>query len=111
MNPLKKLHDFGQSVYLDELSRGMIADGSLEKLITGDGIHGVTSNPAIFEKAISGSDDYAADIARLSDDGLDTGDIYEELVIDDIGEAAYLVSGPYDASSFEDGFDMSADMP
>ncbi|HLR46084.1 MAG TPA: transaldolase [Deinococcales bacterium] len=104
MNPLKKLHDFGQSVYLDELSRGMIADGSLEKLITGDGIHGVTSNPAIFEKAISGSDDYAADIARLSADGLDTGDIYEELVIEDIGAAADLFRGQYDASSGVDGY-------
>ena len=48
MNPLRKLQDLGHSVYLDEISRGMLQDGTLRKLIAEDGIHGVTSNPAIF---------------------------------------------------------------
>lgn len=104
MNPLKKLHEFGQSVYLDELSRGMIADGTLQSLIDGDGIHGVTSNPAIFEKAISGSDDYTDDIMRLRADGLDTPAIYEELVLADIGAAADVFRSQYDSSSGVDGY-------
>src|SRR5690625_7042268 len=68
MNPLKKLTEFGQSVYLDEISRSMLQDGTLRRLISEDGIHGVTSNPAIFEKAIASSDDYAEDIRRLAAD-------------------------------------------
>ncbi len=57
-NPLRQLHDYGQAVWLDFLSRRFIAEGGLKKLIEQDGLTGVTSNPSIFEKAIAGSTDY-----------------------------------------------------
>ena len=58
VNPLKRLHDYGQAVWLDFLARRFIAEGGLKKLIEQDGLTGVTSNPSIFEKAIAGSADY-----------------------------------------------------
>ena len=57
-NPLLQLLEHGQSVWYDNISRGTIVSGQLQRLIDEDGVRGVTSNPAIFEKAISGSDDY-----------------------------------------------------
>ena len=54
-NPLLKLHDFGQSVWLDFIRRSMLESGELQEMIGVDGLRGVTSNPAIFEKAIDGS--------------------------------------------------------
>ena len=57
-NPLKQLHEHGQAVWLDFLSRRFIAEGGLKKLVEQDGLTGVTSNPSIFEKAIGGSADY-----------------------------------------------------
>lgn len=104
MNPLRKLQDFRHSVYLDEISRGMLQDGTLRKLIDEDGIHGVTSNPAIFEKAIASSEDYGSDIRRLAADGLDVEEIYEELVLADIGAAADEFRQQYDSSGGRDGF-------
>ncbi len=59
MNPLKTLAEFGQSVWLDYIRRSLITGGELRRLIDEDGLRGVTSNPAIFEKAITGSNDYA----------------------------------------------------
>lgn len=104
MNPLRKLQDFGHSVYLDEISRAMLQDGSLERLIREDGIHGVTSNPAIFEKAIANSDDYDADITSLAASGKTVAQIYEDLVISDIRNAADAFREQYDASGGRDGY-------
>src|SRR5690625_2374118 len=104
MNPLRKLQELGHSVYLDEISRGMLQDGTLQKLIDEDGIHGVTSNPAIFEKAIASSDDYSADIRRLAADGLSVEQIYEELVLADIGAAADAFRAQFDESGGVNGF-------
>ncbi|MCZ6906892.1 MAG: transaldolase, partial [Deltaproteobacteria bacterium] len=59
MNPLKALHGYGQSVWLDYIRRSLLTSGELARLIEEDGLRGVTSNPAIFEKAITGSTDYA----------------------------------------------------
>src|SRR6202020_1355394 len=58
LNPLRRLHDFGQAVWLDFLARRFIAEGGLKRLIEQDALSGVTSNPSIFEKAIGGSSDY-----------------------------------------------------
>ena len=58
-NPLKDLLNFGQSVWLDYIRRNLITSGELKRLIEEDGLRGMTSNPAIFEKAIAGSTDYA----------------------------------------------------
>ncbi len=104
MNPLKQLQNFGQSVYLDELGRRMISDGTLAGLIRDDGIHGVTSNPAIFEKSIAGSDDYAEAIAELAARGMTPEQVYEELVVADIQAAADLFREQYDASDSEHGY-------
>ncbi len=104
MNPLRKLQDFGQSVYLDEISRKMLEDGTLNRLIEEDGIHGVTSNPAIFEKAIANSSDYDADIKRLAAEGHSVEEIYLDLVINDIQAAADSFRSQFDASSGRDGY-------
>jgi len=65
MNPLKELLNYGQSFWLDYIRRGLISSGELQKHIVEDGLRGVTSNPAIFEKAITGSNDYAALLKQL----------------------------------------------
>src|SRR2546430_11943658 len=64
MNPVKALENHGQSVWLDFLARGFVQKGDLKKLIDTDGVKGVTSNPAIFEKAIGSSDEYDSSIAK-----------------------------------------------
>ena len=65
-NPLLQLHEFGQSYWLDNLTRGMLESGELERRVREEGLRGVTSNPAIFHKAITGSADYDARIRQLS---------------------------------------------
>lgn len=104
MNPLTLLHDHGQSIYLDEIRRSWIHGGQLQKLIDEDGLRGVTSNPAIFQKAIADSADYdsaVAQHARAGDDALST---YETLVVTDIQDAADLFRPMYDASNGEHGY-------
>ena len=104
MNPLRHVTALGQSVYLDEISRGMLRDGELRRLIVDDGIHGVTSNPAIFAKAITGSDDYDVAIADLANEGHDVEAIYETLAIDDIQDAADLFADLYRRSDGHHGY-------
>ena len=65
MNPLKELNEFGQSVWLDFIQRKLLTGGELKRMVEEDGLKGVTSNPAIFEKAIADSDDYDDVIAEL----------------------------------------------
>jgi transaldolase len=91
---VKKIHDFGQSIWLDFIDRQIISSGNLKKLIDEDGIRGVTSNPAIFEKAISSSSDYDADIAAFKD-AKTTEDLFFELAVKDIQAAADLFDGVY----------------
>ena len=104
MNPLKSLQEHGQSVYLDEIRRSWLDDGTLQTLIDRDGLRGVTSNPAIFHKAITQSDDYADVITRLARDGSDVARAYEDIVIDDIQRAADLFRPTYDGSGGKYGF-------
>jgi transaldolase len=104
MNPLRKLAQLGQSVYLDELGRGMLRRGDLARLIDEDGIHGVTSNPAIFEKSIARTKDYDDAIAALVAKGLDVAEVYETLAIEDIQEAADLFAAQYRASDGRHGY-------
>jgi len=65
MNPLRRLEEFGQSVWYDNIQRGMLKSGELARMIREDGLRGVTSNPTIFEKAIGGSADYDEALGRL----------------------------------------------
>ena len=103
-NTLLGLEALGQSVWLDFLSRGMLVSGELVSLIQEDGVSGVTSNPAIFQKAIAGSSDYDAAITALSRKGLTVPEIYEELVVEDIRMTADLLRPVYDRREAGDGF-------
>lgn len=105
-NPLQQLQDYGQSVWVDNLSRALIESGDLQQLIDTMGVVGITSNPTIFDKAISGSDDYDAQIRQLVEAGRTTDEIYEELVVQDIQRAADLLRPIYEksANTSADGF-------
>ena len=103
-NPLLQLEALGQSIWLDFLSRGMLVSGELVSLIQEDGVSGVTSNPAIFEKAIAQSSDYDTAIRGLARKGLSVPEIYEELVVEDIRMTADLLRPVYDRREGGDGF-------
>ncbi len=100
---LHELAGVGQAVWYDYIRRTFIASGELEALID-RGVRGVTSNPTIFEKAIAGSADYDEDLRRLVAQGRSVDDIYEALVLDDIGRAADLLRPVYDATGGQDGY-------
>ncbi|HOW88937.1 MAG TPA: bifunctional transaldolase/phosoglucose isomerase, partial [Elusimicrobiales bacterium] len=104
MDILKRVKDSGQSLWLDSLSREMLLDGSLAAMIKELGITGVTSNPAIFEAAISGSSQYDEEIERLTAEGASPETILETLEISDIRRAADLFSDIHSASAGTDGF-------
>src|SRR5260370_21309585 len=97
MNPLKELGKDGQSVWLDYIRRNLITSGELKRLIDEDGLGGITSNPAIFEKAITGSTDYADALTELQKrKDLDAMGIYEILAIKDIQDATDALRPAYD---------------
>ena len=95
-NKVKQIHSFGQSIWLDFIDREIIASGKLKSLIDVDGVRGVTSNPAIFEKAITSSSDYDADITELAKTTKSNEDIFFGLAIKDIQHATDLFKGVYD---------------
>ena len=104
MNPLRKLEALGQSIWMDFIRRGMIASGQLKQLIEEDGLCGVTSNPSIFEKAITGSSDYDEAIRVLAQEGRSAEQIYDALTIEDIQHVADLFRPVYDRLDGMDGF-------
>jgi transaldolase/glucose-6-phosphate isomerase len=104
-NPLKDLLKFGQSVWLDYIRRNLITSGELKRLIDEDGLRGMTSNPAIFEKAITGSTDYTDFLNSLkAKTDLDAKARYELLAIRDIQDATDMMRGVYDSSKKTDGY-------
>ncbi len=104
-NPVAALRQYGQSVWLDFIRRSLIAGGELARLVEEDGLGGVTSNPAIFEKAIDGSNDYAAALEELSaDPGLEPKEVFERLAVKDIQDAADVLRPVYDESGGRDGY-------
>jgi transaldolase len=103
--PLIDLQKFGQSVWLDYIRRNLITSGELKRLIDEDGLRGITSNPSIFEKAISGSTDYADLLQSLaSRTDLDAKARYEILAIRDIQDAADMLRPVYEGSKRRDGY-------
>ncbi len=104
MNATQHVTALGQSLWLDNLSRSLIRDGTLAKLIAEDGVSGVTSNPSIFQNALATSPYYADDLARLKASEPDVERRYEALVIPDIQDACDLLLPTYDASSGNDGY-------
>ena len=95
--------DLGQAIWLDYIRRAFIRSGELGRALE-QGVRGVTSNPTIFEKAIAGSADYDDDLGRLVDEGRSAGEIYEELVLDDIRTTADLLHPLYESTRGEDGY-------
>src|SRR5882724_9741144 len=105
MNPVKALENHGQAVWLDFLARGFVAKGDLKKLIDTDGVKGVTSNPSIFEKAIGSSDEYDGAIGQAVRTGdRPIADLFEELAVEDIQNAADVLRPVYDRLDGADGF-------
>ncbi len=103
---MTKLHDIaklGQSLWIDNISRSMITGGKLKSLID-QGLRGQTSNPTIFKQAISTSTDYDARIQQLAESGKSTFEIYDELTIKDVQDAADLFRGVYDSTKGLDGY-------
>ncbi|MGB3716583.1 MAG: bifunctional transaldolase/phosoglucose isomerase [Candidatus Promineifilaceae bacterium] len=103
---MTKLHDLaslGQSVWLDYIRRAFITSGEMQKMIEA-GITGMTSNPAIFEQAIAGSDDYDPELRQLAAGDKSTIEIYERLAIDDVQRAADLLRPVYERTGCADGY-------
>jgi transaldolase/glucose-6-phosphate isomerase len=103
-NPLAQLAKAGQSVWYDQTDRKLIATGKLKNMIDEDDLRGMTSNPTIFEKAIGGSEDYDAQLRGLAAQGKSRDEIYDELVLEDIGNAADIFRPVYDRTNGGDGF-------
>ena len=105
MNRLQRLHDAGVSIWLDTIRRALVASAQFGRMIDEDAVTGVTSNPSIFEKAISGSNDYDEPIRRLLADGVeDPVDLFFALGLEDIRLAADALRPAFDASNGRDGF-------
>lgn len=104
INHLKQLGMLGQSIWLDYIRRDLIIGGELRRLIEEDGLRGMTSNPSIFEKAITGSHDYGEDIRTMALDGKDCMAIYEALSQRDVQGAADEFRPVYDETDGKDGY-------
>jgi len=109
-NHLLEIKQCGQSIWMDNLSRDIIQSGELKNLVENQGISGITSNPAIFEKAIAGNAIYDADIEKGIRAGLPTYKIYESLIFADIRNACDLLRPVYEASNKLDGY-VSIEVP
>jgi transaldolase/glucose-6-phosphate isomerase len=103
-NPLQRLAEMGQSVWLDNIRRDWIESGELQRLIDEDGVVGVTANPTIFEKAISGSTAYDTAIQELIKQGKSSVEIYSILLTEDIANAADILRPIYDRTNGLDGY-------
>jgi transaldolase/glucose-6-phosphate isomerase len=101
---LAALTEAGTSVWLDQIRRGMIEDGELTRLVEEDSLRGVTSNPAIFEKAILGSPDYDDDLAAAAREGLSAREVYRRLAVRDVQLAADVLRPVYDETGGQDGY-------
>src|SRR5262245_52485229 len=104
MNSLLQLAACGQSYWLDNLTRGMITSGALHRRVTEEGLHGVTSNPNTFHKAVAKSRDYYTQIHQLINEKRSLSAVYERLVVTDIQAACDILRPVYDASDGVDGF-------
>ncbi|HVN88390.1 MAG TPA: transaldolase [Candidatus Binataceae bacterium] len=103
-NPLYRLQDFGQSVWLDYIQRSLLSSAEFRRMIDEDGLRGMTSNPTIFEKAIAGSNDYDQQFDKLARAGASVDEIYEALTTDDIKAAADALRPIYEKTDGIDGY-------
>jgi len=103
-NPLAELPKLGQSVWFDQMERKLVTTGKLQKMIDEDDLRGLTSNPTIFEKAIAGSDDYDGQLRGLAAQNKTREEIYDELVLEDIANAADVFLPVFKKTGGDDGF-------
>ena len=103
-NPLQKLAAFGQSPWFDYIRRNLITSGDLQRLVDEQGLKGMTSNPAIFEKALSAGDDYKDFIAENAEKAKDAVELYEQIAVRDIQDAADILQTVYEATKKRDGY-------
>jgi transaldolase / glucose-6-phosphate isomerase len=103
-NPLVELAKTGQSIWFDQMERKLVTSGKLQRMIDDDDLRGLTSNPTIFEKAIAGSEDYDAQLRQLAAQSRSRDEIYDALVIEDIGNAADVFAPVYKKHNGGDGF-------
>ena len=103
-NPLVALQDYGQSVWLDYIRRNLLTSGELARLLRDDGLRGVTSNPAIFEKAITGSTDYKDILESPGSQKLDAKALYERIAVRDVQDAADVLKPLFDQTKRRDGY-------
>jgi transaldolase len=101
---IARLNDFGQSPWCDNLTRPLVTGGGLKQLIDQDGIRGVTTNPTIFDKAMSEGAAYDAELKQCAADGLSIEESYWRLVLGDVGHAADLLAPLYQSTDAGDGF-------
>jgi transaldolase len=104
MNPLRELTQYGQAVWLDDLHRDLVAGSELKRLIEEDGLSGLTSNPAIFQKAISDGSAYGEDIRQLKDKRLAAEEIFNAIAVHDVQMAADAFRPLYDRTGGEQGY-------
>src|SRR5438270_9864522 len=105
LNPrLLALTEAGVSVWLDQIRRSMVEGGELGRMVAVESLRGVTSNPAIFEKAILGSTDYDEDLKALARENLDSVAIYERIAIRDVQLAADALAAVHRTTHGRDGF-------
>lgn len=99
IDPMRQALELGQSIWYDGIRRSLLTSGDLQRMVTKQGLRGMTSNPSIFGKAIAGSSDYAQGIAELRRSGpMDAKSAYESLAIADIRAAADIFRSVYDDS-------------
>jgi transaldolase len=104
MKPTQKLHDLGQSLWLDHITRGLLSSGTLRRYIDEFSVTGLTSNPTIFDLAIKNSRDYDEDVRRKANEGKPAEALFFELAVDDLTRAADLFRPTHDRTSGLDGF-------
>src|ERR1700739_1907588 len=109
-NRLREIDALGQSVWIDNISRQLLEDGIMARLVEEDGISGVTSNPTIFEKAMGHSDRYDDAFREVIDQTRDTQEIFERLAYRDIRDAADLFRPTFDRTEGRDGY-VSFEVP
>ncbi len=109
-NKLREIEALGQAVWIDNLNRDLLDDGTMRELIEQDGISGVTSNPTIFEKGMGHSDHYDDAFREVAAETSDTQEIFERLALSDVRDAADLFKPTFDATEGQDGY-VSFELP
>ncbi|MGI8609117.1 MAG: transaldolase [Candidatus Dormibacteria bacterium] len=104
MNAAQRLHEAGQSLWLDNITRELLTSGQMAGYIADAAVTGLTSNPTIFDKAITAGDDYDAQVRQLAEKGLDPEALFFELAVDDLRTAAALFKPAWESTGGFDGW-------